>query len=55
MNIEYDIPIEVTAKQYSYLMANFGDLIAGRSENGKYYIKVWRMKFAHHIVNYLMK
>ena len=43
MQIEYDKPFEVTAKQYHYLMANFKERVAGQIDGEKYYIKVWLM------------
>jgi len=40
--LPYDIPIEVTQKQYYVLMNRCATLVAGRkSEDGKYYIKAW--------------
>lgn len=37
----YDIPIEVTQKQYSTAMNLCAGLVCGRIDNGKYYIKPW--------------
>ncbi len=44
--IKYDTPIEVTKSQYNTLMNKFAGIVAGREEEGKYYIKVWLMKYA---------
>ena len=49
MKIGYDIPITVTEKQYRHLMKEFGGAVAGREENGKYYIKVWMMEYVEPI------
>jgi len=49
MEIGYDIPITVTEKQYRHLMKEFGGVVAGREENGKYYIKVWLMSYAEQV------
>ena len=49
MKIGYDIPITVTEKQYRHLMKEFGGTVAGREENGKYYIKVWLMCYAEQV------
>jgi hypothetical protein len=46
MIIEYDKPFEVSEKQYKELMHKLSGVVAGRSENGKYYIKVWIMRYA---------
>ena len=49
MEIKYDIPIEVTEKQYRKLMTECAGIVAGREENGKYYIKVWFMKYTEYV------
>jgi len=46
MSIQYDTPIEVTKDQYNTLMHKFSGVVAGREEEGKYYIKVWLMQYA---------
>lgn len=43
--IEYNTSVEVTEKQYRELMNKFSGIIAGRSEDGKFYIKLWMMKY----------
>lgn len=55
IKIEYDKDIEVNESQYRFLMNNFQGIICGREENEKYYIKVWLMKYANHIANFLKK
>jgi hypothetical protein len=49
MEIKYDTPIEVNEKQYKKLMHECSGIVAGREENGKYYIKVWLMKYADYV------
>ena len=47
--IKYDTPIEVTKSQYHKLMTDCAGVVAGLEENGKYFIKVWLMKYKSHI------
>lgn len=49
MEIKYDTPIEVTEKQFTILMSTCGGIVAGRQEKGKFYIKVWFMKYVDHV------
>ncbi len=51
--IKYDTPIEVTKSQYNTLMNKFSGVVCGLEDNGKYYIKVWLMQYAHLIENFL--
>jgi hypothetical protein len=54
VKIEYDKPIEVTEKQYRYMIEEFKGIIAHRiDEQNKYWIKVWYMKYAKQIENHL--
>jgi hypothetical protein len=46
MVIKYDQPIEVSEKLYRIIMTEFAGVVAGRQNNGKYYIKVWVMKYS---------
>lgn len=47
MEIKYNVPIEVTEKQYLFMMDKLAGIVAGRKDqNGKFYIKVWAMKYA---------
>ena len=46
MEIKYDTPIEVNQRQYNICMRRHHGICAGRTENGKYYIKVLFMKYA---------
>lgn len=55
MEIKYDVPIEVTSRKYVEIMRMFSGCVAGRTENGKYYIKVWFMKYADMIKKQLEK
>lgn len=45
MEIKYDVPIEVTEKQYNILVRDCCGIIAHRKSDGKFYIKVWVMKY----------
>lgn len=47
--IKYDTPIEVTEKQYNKIRSEFGGIVATTKEQGKFYIKVWVMKYAPYI------
>jgi hypothetical protein len=53
IKIIYDTPIEVTESQYKMLMNKFCSIIAGREENGKYFIKLWVMRYKDSIKNFL--
>jgi hypothetical protein len=43
--IHYDVPFEVTKNQYTVIMRDFAQIVAGRVHNGRYYIKLWVMSF----------
>lgn len=43
MQINYNEPIEVTKTQYQIAMDYLKGSIAGKIEDGKYYIKLWVM------------
>lgn len=45
MTPDYDTPIEVTRSEYEYMMKHYQGVIAGRESNGRYFIKVWLMKY----------
>jgi hypothetical protein len=45
MQIKYNTPIEVNQKQYGICMRKHHGICAGRTENGKYFIKVLFMKY----------
>ena len=45
MDIKYDTPIEVSKEQYKRLIIQFAGVIAHRNENGRYWIKIWLMRF----------
>jgi hypothetical protein len=49
VKIEYDKSVEVTEKQYKHITNEFCGFIAHRIENGRYFIKVWLMRYAKHI------
>lgn len=47
MIIEYDKPIEVNEVKYNHIMHKYSGLVAGIKREGKFFIKVWRMRYAH--------
>lgn len=50
MGIKYDVPIEVTKKQYDKLIKTFAGIIAHRKDkDGKYWIKLWNMKYKNEL------
>lgn len=49
VKIKYDTPFEVTKQQYNRLMTHCEGVVAGREENGKYYIKVWLMNHVNYV------
>ena len=55
MEIKYDVPIEVTKSQYEILMNDCSGIVAGRIEDGKYYIKVWLMRYKDMVTKILNK
>jgi len=54
MNIQQDIPFEVTESQYIKLMTNLAGVVAGRKdEDGVYWIKVWGMRYINYVESIL--
>lgn len=49
IEIKYDTPIEVTEKQYKRLMNECSGIVAGRQEGGRFYIKVWAMRYVNYV------
>jgi len=49
-DIKYDVPFEVTKKQYNALINGCEGIVAGNEENGKYYIKVWLREYSNHVI-----
>ena len=49
MKIRYNTPIEVNQKQYGICMSRHHGICAGRTENGKYFIKVLFMKYVKEV------
>lgn len=47
--IKYNVPIEVTKRQYNTIMVDFKGVCAGLVKDGKYYIKVWFMEYKNDI------
>jgi hypothetical protein len=54
MEIRYNVPIEVTQRQYNICMSSLSGIVAGRVENGKYYIKVFLMKYKKEVQRVLI-
>lgn len=48
--IVYDKEYEVSKKIYNILMTQYSGTCAGRTENNKFYIKVWMMNYADQIL-----
>lgn len=49
--LEYDTPIEVNILQYKNIMSKCRGMVCGRKdEDGKYWIKVWMMKYEDFIL-----
>jgi hypothetical protein len=53
MEIKYDTPVEVNERQYNASMRLLSGIVAGRIENGKYYIKIWFMKYVPYLTQIL--
>ena len=54
-DIKYDTQIEVSKQQYDKLIVDCTGIIAHREQNGKYFIKVWYMKYKHIVLDCLIK
>ena len=55
MDIKYDAPIEVTKEQYDRIKIKFAGLVAHRVDSdGRYWIKLWHMKYRVHLENELL-
>ena len=51
MDIRYDVPIEVTRKQYDILRVECTGILAHRIDNeGKCWIKVWLMEYKDDVI-----
>ena len=49
MEIRFDKPIEVSAKQYSIIMTKLKGVCAGKIQDGKYFIKIWLMSWSKEV------
>lgn len=49
MKLEYDIPEELTEKQYNKVMFICNGIVCGKIEDGKYYIKLWLTKYRNYV------
>lgn len=52
-DIKYDTPYEVNERQYKALWKDWSWIVAFRVEDGKYFIKLWRLKYKEHVLNVL--
>lgn len=55
MNIKYDEPFEVNKTQYDKIMYHLAGVVAGREEDGKYFIKLWVTKYKNIIEQIILK
>jgi hypothetical protein len=55
MEIIYNTPIEVNKKQYDACMNTLSGIVAGRVSDGKYYIKVFLMRYKNNVKQILNK
>jgi len=53
MEIQYNVQIEVTEKQYNLSINRLDGIVAFRKENNKFYIKPLLMKYKKHIESIL--
>ncbi len=51
--IKYDEPIEVTKTQYHNAIKMLPMIVAHRISDGKYYIKLWNMRFKNELQHIL--
>lgn len=50
MDIQYDIPFEVTEKQFTKLMSSLPGVVLGRRDEGeRFWIKVWTLRYNSYI------
>lgn len=49
MGIKYNTQVEVNLDQYLILKNNFKGIVAYRSSNGKFFIKLLLMQYSSHI------
>lgn len=54
IDLQYDIPVEVTQKQYYAIRRDYAGVCPHREENGKYYIKLWYMSYKDRVQNCLI-
>lgn len=54
--IKYDVPFQVSEKQYNALISNGGSSIGcHRAEGGKFWFKLWLMEEKKFVLNLLEK
>lgn len=41
MELKYNVPVEVTEKQYNAVMKDCSDICAGLKKEGKFFIRLW--------------
>jgi hypothetical protein len=49
LTIEYDVPFEVTQEQYIEIKKQLSGYALFREADGKYFCKLWFMKFEKHL------
>jgi len=54
IDIKYDQPIEVTKEQYYKITSSLGMIVAHRINKGKYFVKLWDMRYIKHL-NHLLQ
>lgn len=50
MELQYDIPVEVTELQYRRIMTELKGVCAGKITDGKYYIKLWLTNWRANVI-----
>lgn len=55
MSIEVNQPIEVSKKQYDFIVSNFSGIVFHRKQNDKYFVKVGLKKYIPYIEAILSK
>lgn len=51
--VKIDEEIEVTQQQYEKAVSEFSGFIAHRFENGKFFIKIWSLRYSSYVVSSL--
>lgn len=51
--LKYNVPVEVSKKQYDAVIVRCAGIIAHKIENSKYYIKLWIPKYRNEVLEIL--